>query len=72
MKRAATLLGLVLVLGASVLAAGCGGDDDEAANGETTEATDNGGAAADCTGSIGVMAPIQATIVKRLNKSDNS
>jgi len=62
MKRAAILLGLVLVLGLSLLAAGCGGDDDEDATGggETTAATtdDDGGGAADCTGSIGIMAPI--------------
>ena len=60
MKRAATLLGLVLVLGLSLVAAGCGGDDDEETGGDTTAATteDGGGAAADCTGSIGVMAPI--------------
>ena len=60
MKRAATLLGLVLVLGLSLVAAGCGGDDDEETTGGTTAATteDGGGAAADCTGSIGIMAPI--------------
>ncbi|HWH06321.1 MAG TPA: ABC transporter substrate-binding protein, partial [Gaiellaceae bacterium] len=61
MKRAATLLGLVLVLGLSLVAAGCGGDEDETTGGETTAAAtteDGGGTAADCTGSIGVMAPI--------------
>lgn len=57
MKRAATLLGLTLVLGLSLLAAGCGGGDDEA--GETAAATtEDGGAAAECAGSVGVMAPI--------------
>ena len=58
MKRA---LLLVLVLALSLLAAGCGGDDDDEAAGEGTTAADtdtNGGAAADCSGSIGIMAPI--------------
>jgi branched-chain amino acid transport system substrate-binding protein len=61
MRRAATLVGLALVLGLSLVAAGCGGDDDDEAGGDTTTAAtteDGGGAAADCTGSIGVMAPI--------------
>jgi branched-chain amino acid transport system substrate-binding protein len=61
MKRAATLLGLVLVLGLSLVAAGCGGDEDETTtSGDTTASTtaDGGGAAADCTGSVGIMAPI--------------
>ncbi|HUH15206.1 MAG TPA: ABC transporter substrate-binding protein, partial [Gaiellaceae bacterium] len=59
MKRAGTLLGLVLVLGLSLLAAGCGGDDDESADGGTTAATtEDGGSAAECNGSVGVMAPI--------------
>ena len=39
MKRAATLLGLVLVLGLSLVAAGCGGDEEETTGGETTAAT---------------------------------
>ena len=47
---------LVLLLGLAVLAAGCGGDDDE--DEATPTATDTGAAAADCTGSVGVMAPI--------------
>ncbi|HUP32311.1 MAG TPA: branched-chain amino acid ABC transporter substrate-binding protein, partial [Gaiellaceae bacterium] len=58
MKRAGTLLGLVLVLGLSLLAAGCGGDDDDEAGGETTAATTDDGGSAECNGSIGVMAPI--------------
>jgi branched-chain amino acid transport system substrate-binding protein len=58
MKRA---LLLVLVLALGLLAAGCGSDDDEAgeATTETATVTDTGGAAAaDCSGEIGVMAPI--------------
>ena len=60
MKRA---LLLALVLALALLAAGCGGDDDDESAGEaTTEtATDTdtgGGTAADCSGSIGIMAPI--------------
>ena len=47
---------LVLLLGLAVLAAGCGGDDDE--DEATPTATDTGAAAADCTGSVGVMAPV--------------
>jgi branched-chain amino acid transport system substrate-binding protein len=63
MRRAATLMSLVLVLGLSLVAAGCGGDDDETTGAGTTAAettgdTGGGEAAADCTGSIGVMAPI--------------
>ena len=60
MKRAGTLLGLVLVLGLSLLAAGCGGDDDDDAASDTTAATtdDGGSAPAECNGSVGVMAPI--------------
>ena len=58
MRRAATLLGLVLVLGLSLVAAGCGGDDDDEAGDTTAATTEAGGAAADCIGSIGVMAPI--------------
>jgi branched-chain amino acid transport system substrate-binding protein len=56
--RVALLLALVLSL--ALLAAGCGGDDDDEEAGETTAATDTGGAgaAADCEGSIGIMAPI--------------
>ena len=55
--RVALLLALVLSL--ALVAAGCGGDDEEEA-GETTAATDTGGAgaAADCEGSVGIMAPI--------------
>src|SRR5688572_30395278 len=58
MKRA---LLLVLVLALGLLAAGCGGDDDEAGDATTETAADTdtgGGAAADCSGDIGVMAPI--------------
>ena len=57
MKRA---LLLVLVLALALLAAGCGGDDDEAgdATTETADTDTGGGAAADCSGDIGVMAPI--------------
>jgi branched-chain amino acid transport system substrate-binding protein len=44
---------LVLVLGLAALAAGCGGDDDDEAAPTATAP-----AAADCTGSVGVMAPI--------------
>jgi branched-chain amino acid transport system substrate-binding protein len=59
MKRA---LLLALVLALSLLAAGCGSDDDDEAGGATTETaadTDTGGGgAADCSGDIGVMAPI--------------
>lgn len=59
MKRAVQLLGLTLVLALSLLAAGCGGDDDDETTGETTAATTGGGGgAADCSGSIGIMAPI--------------
>ncbi|MDQ3066793.1 MAG: branched-chain amino acid ABC transporter substrate-binding protein [Actinomycetota bacterium] len=58
MKRAATLLGLMLVLGLSLLAAGCGGDDDDAAGDTTAATTDDGSATVDCTGSVGIMAPI--------------
>lgn len=63
MRRAAILASLALVLGLSLVVAGCGGDDEETAGGgETTAATttDGGGgdAAAECEGSIGVMAPI--------------
>ncbi len=47
---------LLLVLGLSLLAAGCGGDDETAQG--TTEAAGTTGAAAGCEGSIGVMAPI--------------
>ncbi len=57
MKRA---LLLALVLALSLLATGCGGDDEEAGD-TTTEATTEtggGGTAADCSGEIGVMAPI--------------
>ena len=62
MKRATWAVWLVLVLGLSLAAAGCGGDDDEETTGDetvaaTTEAGD-GGAAADCQASIGIMAPI--------------
>lgn len=57
MKRA---LLLVLVLALGLLAAGCGGDDDEAGNATTdaTTETGSGGAGGDCSGSIGIMAPI--------------
>ena len=58
MKRA---LLLALVLALALLAAGCGGDDDEAGDATTETAADTdtgGGAAADCSGEIGVMAPI--------------
>jgi branched-chain amino acid transport system substrate-binding protein len=55
--RVALLLALVLSL--ALVAAGCGGDDDDEEAAETTAATDTGGAgAADCEGSIGIMAPI--------------
>jgi branched-chain amino acid transport system substrate-binding protein len=58
MKRA---LLLVLVLALGLLAAGCGSDDDEAGEATTETATETdtgGGTAADCSGEIGVMAPI--------------
>ena len=58
MKRA---LLLALVLALSLLAAGCGSDDDEAGDATTEAATDTdtgGGSAADCSGEIGIMAPI--------------
>src|SRR5687767_12008881 len=57
MKRA---LLLVLVLALGLLAAGCGSDDDEAgdATTEATTETGDGGAGGDCSGSIGIMAPI--------------
>ena len=57
MKRA---LLLVLVLALSLLAAGCGGDDDEAGDATTdaTTETGDGGAGGDCSGSLGIMAPI--------------
>ncbi|HZG36524.1 MAG TPA: branched-chain amino acid ABC transporter substrate-binding protein [Gaiellaceae bacterium] len=51
----------ILVLVLAVFAAGCGGDDDETTGttpAATNGATTGGTAAADCTGSIGVMAPI--------------
>jgi branched-chain amino acid transport system substrate-binding protein len=58
MKRA---LLLVLVLALGLLAAGCGSDDDEAGEATTETATETdtgGGTAADCSGEIGIMAPI--------------
>jgi branched-chain amino acid transport system substrate-binding protein len=58
MKRA---LLLVLVLALGLLASGCGSDDDEAGEATTETATEtdtDGGAAADCSGEIGVMALI--------------
>ena len=58
MKRA---LLLALVLALSLLAAGCGSDDDEAGDATTETAADTdtgGGSAADCSGEIGIMAPI--------------
>ncbi len=56
MQRAA-LFALVLAL--SVLVAGCGGDD-ESASGTTEAATtgDGGDGGGDCSGAIGIMAPI--------------
>jgi branched-chain amino acid transport system substrate-binding protein len=58
MKRA---LLLVLVLALGLLASGCGSDDEEAGEATTETATETdtgGGAAADCSGEIGIMAPI--------------
>ena len=48
----------VLVLALAVLAASCGGDEDEASERATTDTTATNGVAADCEGSIGIMAPI--------------
>jgi branched-chain amino acid transport system substrate-binding protein len=48
----------VLVLALAVLAASCGGDEDEASERATTDTTATNGVAADCEGSIGIMVPI--------------
>jgi branched-chain amino acid transport system substrate-binding protein len=54
MKKRYLAILLALMLPLAVVAAGCGGDDEEAAPEPTTEPP----AAADCTGSIAMMAPI--------------
>jgi branched-chain amino acid transport system substrate-binding protein len=53
-ERRPAVLALMLILAlAALIAAGCGDDDDDGGNGGG-----GGTSAADCTGSIGVMAPI--------------
>jgi len=54
-RRLLWLLGLALVAGLSLVAAGCGGDDDEAAGTDTT------GAAGECDKSIWVLLPDTAS-----------
>jgi alpha-glucoside transport system substrate-binding protein len=48
------LLALVLVLGVTLLAAGCGGDDDDGDEGAATGATDTGEGGADVSGEVSV------------------
>jgi alpha-glucoside transport system substrate-binding protein len=54
--RFAFLLALVLALGLSVAAAGCGGGDDESSGGSTGGSTDTAAAAEDVSGNVSVLA----------------
>jgi alpha-glucoside transport system substrate-binding protein len=54
--RYASLLALVLALALSVVAAGCGGGDDEAGDGSTGGGTDTASGASDVSGNISMLA----------------
>ena len=54
--RFAFLLALVLALGLSVAAAGCGGGDDASSGGSTGGSTDTAAAAEDVSGNVSVLA----------------
>jgi alpha-glucoside transport system substrate-binding protein len=53
-KHRLHLLALVLVFGVTLLAAGCGGDDDDGDEGAATGATDTGEAGGDVSGEVSV------------------
>ena len=53
-KHRLHLLALVLVLGVTLLAAGCGGDDDDGDEGAATGATDTGEGGGDVSGEVSV------------------
>jgi branched-chain amino acid transport system substrate-binding protein len=65
MKKSSFWLLLALVAAFAIVAAGCGGDDDEGGEpaAQDTGATDTGGTeAVDCTASIGIMGPFTGDV----------
>jgi ABC-type glycerol-3-phosphate transport system substrate-binding protein len=74
-RRHLLTFALMFVLGLALLAAGCGGDDDEGDEGAATGATDTGGGASDVSGEVSVTStwsgPEQASfeeVIKGFNE----